>query len=317
MIIDTFVVFKKHQFKTHYLKQMLVFKFIDYLKIEKGYSKHTLTAYKTDVENFQNFLNNLEIKDLTKVNYKQIRAWILHLIEQNNENRSINRKISSLKTFYKFLLKTQQIKISPLEGHQSLKTSKKIILPFSQTEMQQIKDNYDSQNDDYSKIIEQLIVELLYTTGMRRSELIQLQLNDVDFSQKQIKVLGKRNKQRYIPLLHNMIVLLQQYIQIRNQKYAHTHSNLILSAQGKPISESTVYRIVKKYTTSSSKEKRSPHVLRHAFATHLLDEGSDLNSVKELLGHSSLASTQVYTNISIERLKEVYRKAHPRNQNKN
>lgn len=296
---------------------MLINKFIDYLRVEKGYSKHTLKAYATDVENFSQHLAKAEINDLSKAQYNDVRSWILSLIENKNDNRSINRKISTLKTFYKFLLKTQQVDISPLERHMSLKTSKKIILPFSHVEMEQVKEQYSPHCSTIDNLNQQMVIELLYTTGMRRSELLQLQLHDIDFSLKQIKVLGKRNKERYIPLLQHMVELLQQYVKLRNEQFGTTHTQLLLNQKGKPISESTLYRIVKQATMFSSKEKRSPHVLRHAFATHLLDEGSDLNTVKELLGHSSLASTQVYTNISIERLKEVYRKSHPRNKNKN
>lgn len=292
---------------------MLIQQFIDYLKVEKGYSPHTRLAYSKDLKDFQQFLNDNEQRKIEKAEYSDIRSWILALLELGNDNRSINRKISSLKTFYKFLLKTQQIKISPLEAHKSLKTSKKIILPFSQAEMEYVKEQYQSSPIDFSQMTEELVIELLYTTGMRRSELLQLKINDIDFSQNQIKVLGKRNKERIIPLLATIIPKLKNYIQYCKQYFTDTTPLLLRNRNGKPLSVSSVYRIVKNSTRFSSKEKRSPHVLRHAFATHLLDEGSDLNTVKELLGHSSLASTQVYTNISIERLKEVHRKAHPRN----
>lgn len=292
---------------------MLIQQFIDYLKVEKGYSPHTRLAYSKDLKDFQQFLNDNEQRKIEKAEYSDIRSWILALLELGNDNRSINRKISSLKTFYKFLLKTQQIKISPLEAHKSLKTSKKIILPFSQAEMEYVKEQYQSLPIDFSQMTEELVIELLYTTGMRRSELLQLKINEIDFSQNQIKVLGKRNKERIIPLLPTIIPKLKNYIQYCKQYFTDTTPLLLRNRNGKPLSVSSVYRIVKNSTRFSSKEKRSPHVLRHAFATHLLDEGSDLNTVKELLGHSSLASTQVYTNISIERLKEVHRKAHPRN----
>lgn len=292
---------------------MLIQPFIDYLKVEKGYSPHTRLAYSKDLKDFQQFLNDNEQRKIEIAEYSDIRSWILALLELGNDNRSINRKISSLKTFYKFLLKTQQIKISPLEAHKSLKTSKKIMLPFSQAEMEYVKEQYQSSPTDFSQMTEELVIELLYTTGMRRSELLQLKINDIDFSQNQIKVLGKRNKERIIPLLPTIIPKLKDYIQYCKQYFTDTTPLLLRNRNGKPLSVSSVYRIVKNSTRFSSKEKRSPHVLRHAFATHLLDEGSDLNTVKELLGHSSLASTQVYTNISIERLKEVHRKAHPRN----
>lgn len=292
---------------------MLIQKFIDYLKVEKGYSKHTLTAYENDLQAFVNFLEKNEIDVLIQeVSYTFIRQWIVELMEAGFENKTINRKISTLKSFYKFLQKTDVIQKNPLDEHHSLKVAKKVLVPFSQVEMESIKEFYE-ETTYYDKIRDVLIIELLYTTGMRRSELIGLKLSDVNIEGKQIKVLGKRNKERYIPLLDNTIVLVKQYLEHR-KKLNSQEENLILTQKGSPLYDSLVYRIVKQHMTLvSSKEKRSPHVLRHAFATHLLDEGSDLNTVKELLGHSSLASTQVYTHTSLDRLKEIYKKAHPRN----
>lgn len=292
---------------------LLISKFTDYLKVEKGYSIHTILAYQRDLNFFDEFINSLEnnIK-IEEIEYSHIRQWIISLIDQGIENRSINRKISSLKTFYKFLLKIDIINHNPLEQHKSLKTPKKVLVPFSQKEMNSIPDFYD-ENSDFEKTRDYLIVEMLYTTGMRRSELINLKLNDVDLNQKQIKVLGKRNKERIIPLIDNTILIYKKYIELR--KEINTLSDYVfLTQKGNNIYESLVYRVVKEYMNLvSSKEIKSPHVLRHAFATHLMDEGSDLNTVKELLGHSSLASTQVYVNTSLERIKEIYRKAHPRN----
>jgi len=294
---------------------MIIQKFIEYLKIEKGYSRHTCTAYQNDLNSFYTYIIAMDNEaDLKLVDYSQIRQWIVKLLETGIENRSVNRKISSLKTFYKFLQKIEQIKENPLDQHRSLKTQKKVLVPFSQKEMENILELFQDQNlNIYNNALENLIIELLYTTGMRRSELIGLQLQDVNMEGKLIKVLGKRNKERYIPLLDQTILIIKEYLEFRTRLKTDV-LNLIITQKGKPLNDSLVYKIVKKnMTLVSTKEKRSPHVLRHAFATHLLDEGSDLNTVKELLGHSSLASTQVYTHTSLERLKEVYKKTHPRN----
>jgi integrase/recombinase XerC len=295
---------------------MIIQKFIEYLKVEKGYSKHTLTAYASDLKSFKDFLiKRDDNSELNEIVYGQIRNWIVALMESGIENRSVNRKISSLKTFYNFLLKTGVIEKSPLDQHRSLKTPKKVLVPFSQKEMQHLSEIYGSERS-FESMRNMMIMELLYTTGMRRSELIGIQVSDVNLEGRQIKVLGKRNKERFIPLLDTTIIKVKEYIEFRNL-LKPTQTQLLLTEKGMPLYDSLVYKIVKQYMTLvSSKEKRSPHVLRHAFATHLLDEGSDLNTVKELLGHSSLASTQVYTHTSLERLKEVYKKAHPRNTHK-
>jgi integrase/recombinase XerC len=295
---------------------MIIQKFIDYLKVEKGYSKHTLTAYTSDLKSFEDFLlKQGHTNELNEVVYGQIRSWIVALMESGIENRSVNRKISSLKTFYNFLLKTGFVEKNPLDQHRSLKTPKKVLVPFSQKEMQHLSEIYGIEKS-FENLRNVLIMELLYTTGMRRSELIGLQLSDVNLESRQIKVLGKRNKERFIPLLDATIIKIKEYLEFRKQLET-IQTQLLLTDKGEPIYDSMVYKIVKQFMTLvSSKEKRSPHVLRHAFATHLLDEGSDLNTVKELLGHSSLASTQVYTHTSLERLKEVYKKAHPRNSHK-
>lgn len=295
---------------------MIIQKFIDYLKVEKGYSKHTLTAYASDLKSFEDFLlKQGDTSELHEVVYGPIRSWIVALMESGLENRSVNRKISSLKTFYNFLLKTGVVKKNPLDQHRSLKTPKKVLVPFSQKEMQHLSEIYGTERS-FENLRNVLVLELLYTTGMRRSELIGLQLSDVNLDSRQIKVLGKRNKERFIPLLDATIIKIKEYLEFRKQLETK-QTQLLLTDKGEPIYDSMVYKIVKQFMTLvSSKEKRSPHVLSHAFATHLLDERSDLNTVKELLGHASLASTQVYTHTSLERLKEVYKKAHPRNSHK-
>jgi integrase/recombinase XerC len=286
--------------------------FIEYLSFEKKYSPHTTRAYQDDLNSFQVFCNiTFEDQQLIDVNYSQIRSWIVEMVNQNISNRSINRKISSLKTFYKFLVKTKQIKVSPLLGHKALKVSKRVQVPFSEKEINEVINNLEV-NDDFDSIRNKLIVELLYSTGMRRSELIEIKINDINFSNSTLKVLGKRNKERYIPLLNSVQQTLRKFIDKRKELTSNSEC-LFITKKGNKIYPNLVYRIINEYFSSvSSKVKKSPHVIRHSFATHLLNEGADLNSVKELLGHSSLASTQIYTHSSLNELKKVYNQAHPR-----
>lgn len=295
---------------------MLIDKFIDYLNFEKGFSKHTLSAYKKDVLSFKNFLlSTYQNDDLITVSYAQIRQWIISLVNYNISNRSINRKISALKSFYKFLEKTEDIAKNPLQTHRLLKTKSKKITPFSQKELDKLT-QFFTEEDSFEAVRDYLMIELLYATGIRRAELIGIKCSDVNIDNKTIKVLGKRNKERYIPLLDSIIGLLNRYMKLRATLGAQCNE-LFITQKGKPVYDSLVYKTVTKYfKLISSKDKKSPHVLRHAFATHLLDEGADLNVVKELLGHSSLASTQVYTQISLSHLKEVYKNSHPRNKGK-
>ena len=287
----------------------------DYLVKEKNYSPLTVQAYVSDVQAFQIYLNDFHGNIiLEEVSYSQIRSWIVILIENNISATSVNRKVSSLKSFYKFLLKTKQISVNPLLKHKSLKTAKKVQIPFSEKELQDVFE-FNSYSNDFEGIRNQLIIELFYTTGIRRAEMINLALNNVDTAQKTIKVIGKRNKERIIPLLNCTIELIEAYKHERNHlERVNQKEMLILSKNGNKVSESFVYRLINEYfSTVSQKTKKSPHVLRHSFATHLLNNGADLNSVKELLGHASLSSTQIYTHSSLAELKKVYQEAHPRN----
>ncbi|NHM04572.1 tyrosine-type recombinase/integrase [Flavobacterium celericrescens] len=287
----------------------------DYLIKEKNYSPLTVQAYIADVLSFQQYLQDShETILMEEVIYSQIRSWIVVLVENNISNTSINRKISSLKSFYKFLLKCKQISVNPLLKHKSLKTAKKVQIPFSEKELQDVFE-LNSYPNDFEGIRNQLIIELFYTTGMRRAEMINLSITNVDLLQKTIKVIGKRNKERIIPLLDCTIRLIELYKEQRNHlEVISNNEMLILSKTGNKVSESFVYRLINEYfSTVSQKTKKSPHVLRHSFATHLLNNGADLNSVKELLGHASLSSTQIYTHSSLAELKKVYQEAHPRN----
>jgi integrase/recombinase XerC len=287
----------------------------DYLVKEKNYSLLTVQAYVADILSFQQYLQDHHgVVALDEVVYSQIRSWIVILIENNISNTSVNRKISSLKSFYKFLLKVKQIQVNPLLKHKSLKTAKKIQIPFSEKELQDVFE-CNSYANDFEGIRNQLVIELFYTTGMRRAEMIHLQMIHVNLLQKTIKVIGKRNKERIIPLLDCTVELIALYKEQRNSlAIIHHNDLLLLSKSGNKMSESFVYRLIKAYfSTVSQKTKKSPHVLRHSFATHLLNNGADLNSVKELLGHASLSSTQIYTHSSLAALKKVYQEAHPRN----
>ena len=298
------------------LKQKMSFSaFTEYLQLEKKYSPHTVTAYLKDLETFEAFASEeYQYSDIVNVNYSIVRSWIVALVDSGISNRTVNRKMSSLKTYYKFLLKTKQIEINPLAKHKALKTSKKIQVPFSEKEIVSVTEMLETQVG-FEGIRNLLIVELFYSTGIRRAELINVKLNDVTFAQKTIKVLGKRNKERIIPLLPAVLHTIKAYLPIREQLENISDTEyLFLTAKGVKIYETLVYRIINTYfSNASEKVKKSPHILRHSFATHLLNEGADINSVKELLGHSSLASTQVYTQNSIAKLKEVYKNSHPRN----
>jgi len=290
--------------------------FADYLLKEKNYSPLTARAYLDDLCAFEKFIQQEEPgAQLHEVVYGQVRGWIIYMSETEAlGNRSINRKISSLKSFYKFLLKIKQITVSPLQKHKALKTEKKVLVPFSEKEMQDVVTVNDFPAG-FEGVRNRLVLELFYTTGMRRAELIGLTLNSYDAGNGTIKVLGKRNKERIVPLLPCTIALLKEYLQVRSGlEEVQNPEMLILNNRGKKLNETFVYRLINCYfSVVSAKVKRSPHVLRHTFATHLLNNGADLNSVKELLGHASLASTQVYTHSSLAELKAVYKGAHPRN----
>jgi integrase/recombinase XerC len=286
------------------------------LGLEKNYSPHTVTAYLNDLDFFQAFLKGtFDDDDLIRVNYNQIRAWIVSLSDDGVSNSSINRKISSLKSFYKFLLKTKQIETSPLLKHKALKSPKKLQIPFSEKELDLVL-NQIVYPEGFEGVRDKLVVDLFYTTGIRRAELIGLKLHNVDLSNGTIKVLGKRNKERIIPILPVVQNQIRIYLDERSRLQPIIDSDsFFLLLKGVKLNDSFVYRLINYYFSNvSEKVKKSPHILRHTFATHLLNHGADINSVKELLGHSSLASTQVYTHSSLAELKKIYGSAHPRNQ---
>ena len=288
----------------------------DYLQLEKNYSPHTVTAYLNDIGFFESFVKaEFDQENLTEVNYSQIRSWIVSLADADVSNNSINRKMSSLKSFYKFLLKTKQIPASPMLKHKSLKTPKKIQIPFSEKEVDDVL-NHIVYPEGFEGIRDKLIIDLFYTTGIRRTELIHLQVANINYSNHTLKVLGKRNKERILPVLPIVSMQLDLYLSERARlQQINDPAYLILTEKGVKLTDSFVYRLINNYFSNvSEKVKKSPHILRHTFATHLLNNGADINSVKELLGHSSLASTQIYTHSSLSELKKVYGNAHPRSQ---
>ena len=289
--------------------------FKDYLQKEKNYSPHTVNAYCNDLLEFEKFIHvNFEQENLDEVNYSQIRSWIVEMIDGGISNSSVNRKISSLKAYYKFLLKTKQISVSPLLKHKALKSPKKIQIPFSEKELDDVL-MHIVYPDGFEGLRDKLIIDLFYTTGIRRSELINLKMVNVDLSNNTLKVLGKRNKERILPVLPIISKQIKNYASKRiSLEVIANPEFFFLTQKGVKLNDSLVYRLINNYFSNvSEKVKKSPHILRHTFATHLLNNGADLNSVKELLGHSSLASTQVYTHSSLNELKKVYKDAHPRN----
>ncbi|MFT5751444.1 MAG: integrase/recombinase XerC [Flavobacteriales bacterium] len=294
---------------------MSIVAFLDYLSLERHYSSHTVLAYGKDIECFSAFAKaEFDQVDLETIQYTQIRSWIVHLVDEGISNTSINRKIASLKSYYKFLLKIEGITVSPLAKHRALKMPKKMQVPFSMEEVDGVVDLL-KEATDFESLRDLAIVELLYSTGMRRAELIGLSIGSVNFEQQTVKVLGKRNKERIIPLLPGLAKTVNRYLSVRQEFGINSPAApLLITQKGVKLYDTLVYRIINRYfSRTSSKLKKSPHIIRHSFATHLLNQGADLNVVKELLGHASLASTQVYTHTSIAALKDVYGAAHPRN----
>ncbi len=291
--------------------------FQDYLALEKKYSMHTVNGYGRDLSFFADFLKQeFDQRSLLEANYSQIRSWIVWMVDQELSNSSVNRKVASLKSYYKFLLKSKQIEVSPLLKHKALKTPKKIQIPFSETEVNQVL-NFLSFPDGFEGTRDKLIIDLFYTTGIRRAELIQLKLGSIDAAITSLKVLGKRNKERIVPIHSILVDQIKRYLTERSKlEQIKDLEHFFLTKKGVKLNDSFVYRLINHYFSNvSEKVKRSPHILRHTFATHLLNNGADINSVKELLGHSSLASTQVYTHSSLAELKKIYGNAHPRSQN--
>ena len=285
---------------------MYLDKFKNYLEAEKKYSTLTVNAYTKDLEEFIDYLESTGISFNKYIEYTFIRNWIVFLSKNKISSNSINRKISSLKAYFKFLVNIKEIKKSPLRNHTSLRTKSKVVNPLNETEMKEVFELFKISEKELTR--DSMIIDILYSTGLRRAELINLKKSDLYFDDQVIKVLGKRNKERLVPMLPGLVKKLKLYSRNINE-----NSFLLQSKNGNKISPSTIYRVVNKYLRSiSTKTKISPHVLRHTFATHILNNGADINSIKEILGHKSLASTQIYTKIKIPTIVNDYMKNHPR-----
>ncbi|WP_394907746.1 tyrosine-type recombinase/integrase [uncultured Mesonia sp.] len=290
-------------------------KFLDYLKVEKNYSSHTLMAYKNDLVDFEQYLQQTKPDtSIVKATYSSCRAWFVELSQRGLDNRSINRKVSTLRSFYSFLLKIREIEKSPLSQHKPIKVKKNLRVPFSKEEMKRVFDSLP--NNSFLGSRDRLLIELLYATGMRRAELMNLRLEDIDLEQMTVNVLGKRNKERRIPLLNRLVFPIEAYLNFRKKHLSQLKKEspyLFITDKGNPVYADWVYKKVNQiFRTFSQKKVCSPHILRHSFATHLLTEGANIQEIKELLGHSSLASTEVYAKNDIQGLRKVYLSAHPR-----
>ena len=293
----------------------MVDSFLKYIQFEKRYSPKTVLSYSTDLNQFQKFITEI-FRDYTPetADYGVIRSWIIQLVEQELDAVSVNRKIACLRSYYKFLLKQEVIEKNPMTKIKVLKTKKKLPHFVQETEMVSLLDNNTDFKNDHEGLRSQLMLELFYGTGIRLSELITLKDININLRDQTIKVLGKRNKERIIPFSSSIVSLIEGYRKVRNKEIdIKDHGRLLVTDSGDELYPMLVYRTVKSYLHNhTSVEKKSPHVLRHSYATHLLNKGAEINAVKDLLGHSSLAATQVYTHNSMEKLKKVFEQAHPK-----
>jgi integrase/recombinase XerC len=288
--------------------------FLQHLTHEKRLSPHTLTAYRNDLAQFAEFLEKTyNLKDLDKADFRMIRGWAVSMVEAELHHRSVNRKLATLRSFYGYLLRCKVVAVNPMLRVSALKTDKPLPQFVEEKSLQLMFDELTFA-DDFEGMRDKLVMELLYGTGMRLAELLSLRDSDLNMYDQTLKVLGKRNKERVIPIYKGLADLIKNYQSIKRENFPTVDTNvLILTNKGEPAYAVLIQRIVKKYLSAvTSLQKRSPHILRHTFATHLLNNGADLNSIKDLLGHSSLAATQVYTHNTIEKLKKIYKQAHPK-----
>ena len=289
--------------------------FIDYLKFEKRYSAHTIRSYHDDLVQLTDFLQiTFGEVSLKEINHTLIRSWLASLKNAELSSRSINRKISTLKSFFKFHLKQGSIEFTPMAKIISPKPGKRLPVFIKESDTVTLISTLNNNTEDWESLNAKIIFTLFYSTGMRLSELINLKENQVDTFKKQIKVLGKGNKERIIPVSPDVLQTIKEYITFKRKELENAASELVVSAKGKKLNPRYAYSLVNKILSENIKtlDKKSPHVLRHTFATHLMNNGANLEAVKELLGHASLATTQVYTHNTIEKLKDIYKKAHPK-----
>jgi len=291
----------------------LIDNFLLYLSSQKRFSKYTVISYKNDLSSTAKYvLETYEIKDIRKISFFHIRSYIVDLMKNGMSAKSVNRKISSLRSFYKYLVKKSIVDKNPMLKVISPKIPRRLPDYVSKTDIAILFDSISFGNT-YCEARNYIIMLLLYNTGMRKSELIGLTDESVDYAQKRIAVVGKGNKQRIIPVTNDLLTKIRKYIQIRNQSFECRESFLLLTDKGKPMYPKLVYNVVNRVLVSmATSTKKSPHILRHTFATHMANNGAELNTIKELLGHASLAATQVYTHNSIEKLKDVYSRSHPK-----
>jgi integrase/recombinase XerC len=288
--------------------------FLDYLKFEKRYSAHTFTSYQNDLTVFFEFIHTrFGVVRLQEITYNLIRSWLADLKSKRITPKSINRKISALRSFFKYQLKTGNIETTPMANVITPKSGKRLPVFVKENDTKELIESLSQSTEDWKTLNAKMLINLFYNTGMRLSELINLKEKQLDFGRSQIKVLGKGNKERIIPVSKELIKSIEDYKRLKKKEFEKTEDSLLVTEKGRKMYPKYAYLIVNKQLgEAGSLDKRSPHVLRHTFATHLMNGGADLNAVKELLGHSSLASTQVYTHNSIEKLKNVYKKAHPK-----
>jgi len=286
--------------------------FMNYLKVEKHYSPHTIISYTTDINQFREFcISEIKTADIAGINFKHIRYWINRLTNEKYNTRSINRKITTIKTLFKFLLREKIITTNPTENIESLKVQKKLPEILEQNKINSNLGKYAKTffSDNFVGTRNKLIIEMLYATGIRVSELVNLSLKDVNCEELKLKVLGKRQKERIIPFGKNLLKSIQEYLFLRTDK---ANKYFFITEKNDKIYSKLVYRIVKYYIELiSSVQKKSPHLLRHTFASHLLNNGADINAIKELLGHTTLTATQIYTHINYKRTQKVYNSTHP------
>jgi integrase/recombinase XerC len=295
---------------------MLIERFLNYLQYEKRYSPHTLKAYQADLLQFFEYANAEPISAIKSdtIDHQMIRSWMVHLLEQETTARSVNRKITSLRTFFKFLLRESIIDYNPVSRIESPKISRHLPVFVQDEKMNILLDSEDIFDAGFEGQRDKLVIELLFGTGIRLAELIGLKETDINVFEQTIKVLGKRSKERIVPLNRELMHLISNYLLLKkNEKIDNISSSLFVTTKGVAAYPKLIYRIVQKYLNYiSTHDKKSPHVLRHSFATSLLNHGADLNAIKELLGHANLSATQVYTHNSVERLKTIYKQAHPK-----